>query len=178
MSNSDNSSGSKILTTAVQIAALLGGGFAILEYIGNKKDQSIRATLQYVERFDAKDTGIGVSQRILADFYKDNSENLHVLSAVETSKEHGEDLRNRVIMQMIDEINSRGDVIYEINGFFSTMRICVVSGICNKGVAVDYFGCYAKNYYSNFSNYIEELAAFYPNYGEGVEFFSEQAEDC
>lgn len=156
----------EIIGTWITICgAIAGGVFAIVEYRDNVAQEKVKATLEYVTRFNSKplyDTYVS-----LGEFWDDRDQET-------TEKQRiGEAQLKEYILTTIrgNKLQKRTDQVLD---FFDNLRICVCAKVCDDVTAAEFFGKRAYELYGIDFPYIEQARSKYedPSFGIGLESFA------
>jgi hypothetical protein len=159
-----------------KVAAVIAGIFAVYQYLEAQKSERIKATLEYVKRFNLPDDNVSKSVRRLSRALNTNSSNILRYQNATLTREQSEAIRKRLAAQIVDQASTENDVILEIEDFFDTLRICVQSHICDEKTAVEFFHAYASSFLENFGSVVQERSNMSPGFGRGTAWISKAGE--
>nr|AGO88286.1 protein of unassigned function [Methylobacterium oryzae CBMB20] len=137
------------------IGTLVGGGWAVYEYLEKKQDVRIAESIGYVKRFSSEPL-IGAQNRIGQAWYAARSQ-LQILAATPVaSSEEFAKRKRQLVMSVVEAspvslgsgkqrgIVSDADLIV---GFFDELHICMTSNLCDKKIAQGFFRPYVERFY-------------------------------
>ncbi|EHP94683.1 hypothetical protein [Methylorubrum extorquens] len=168
---------SKILLIA---GTLIGGGWAVHEYLDKKQDARVAESIGYVRRFSAEPL-LGAQSRIGQAWYAARSQ-LHALTATPTASQEEFTRRKRQLVMSVVETSSiapnasknRGIVsdVDLIVSFFDELRICVKSQLCDDQTARNFFTPYAERFFCLHAPFIDWKSKNYSaGYAEAMRGF-------
>jgi hypothetical protein len=159
-----------------KVGAILAGMFAVYQYLEAQKSERIKATLEYVKRFNLPEDNVSKSVHRLSRALNANSGNILRYQSATLTREQSEAIRKRLAVQIVDQASTENDVIQEIDDFFDTLRICVESHICDEKTAAEFFHAYASSFMDNFGSAVQDRSKMSPGFGRGTSWISRAGE--
>jgi hypothetical protein len=160
------------IDVTAKIGAILAGIFAVYQYLETQKSERIKATLEYVKRFNAPDENVSKSVRKLSHALNANRGNILRYQNATLTSEQSDAVRKRLADQIVEQAGSENDVVQDIDDFFDNLRICVQSRICDEKTATEFFHGYVSNFLENFGSVVQDRSNMSPGFGRGTSWIS------
>ncbi|RWO49223.1 hypothetical protein [Mesorhizobium sp.] len=153
---------------SVKLGVIVGGLFALFQFLDGKQSERVKTTLQYVARFENDDTATSKARRALSDSLRLNAGNIKRFSTARVSKEQAAALKQKLATTILDGASSQTDALLELDSFFDSLRICVQNNLCDRKTASEFFAPYATWLIENFGSVIDERAQRATGFGRGT----------
>jgi hypothetical protein len=166
-----------IVDTLAKLAAMFAVIFAAMEYVNAQRRAQIAHTIAYHNRFETGDVAQSVAM-IDTEFRNQRNIFEQLLTLPSSPEEKAAVYRDIVSMLAYDANGGKGlekelDVVI---GFFDNLNICVEEDLCQRSVAIPFFGEYAVEFYRNFEPYIEDRRRNLPQFAASFERFVKAAD--
>lgn len=147
------------------IALILGGGFAIVQYIEKEKADRIKVSLDFFDRYN-KSPFYDSRQRIERAWEKNDVELDKILSANPMDRRK----YSKFITTVAKQENIEYD-IFQLIAFFESLEICIRSAICDSSAAVSFLHSDAQAFYRLHFSVIHQAREFRgdPSIGRDLE---------
>ncbi|MBY5341190.1 hypothetical protein E0H35_06415 [Rhizobium leguminosarum bv. viciae] len=160
------------IEAVVKLSIVAGGLFAIFQFLDGKQTERVKATLQYVSRFENEDSAANRARRALSDALRVNAGNLQRLGSAHVSTQQASALKQKLASTILEDADDDMDVLLELDGFFNSLQICVRNEICDRNTSLEYFNSYANWLVGNFGEIIDERANRASGFGRGIKWIA------
>ena len=132
------------------VALLLGGGFALFEYLDQKQETRLEATVSHVREF-RREPMHSINRKLSKSEQTASYDATKLLKEFpsETVAQH----YYKFIIQRVEDDDLAADLDQMIN-FYEEVVICVYTGICDRDSAENYFFLRGRNFYRTYYPYI------------------------
>lgn len=136
----------KLLTDIVTtwlgaIALILGGGFAVVQYLEKEKGDRVKVSLDLFDRYN-KPPFFDSRKRIEHAWQKNDVELDRILSGKPMDKQQYTDFITAVVQRENIEYD-----VFQLIAFFESLEICIRSEICDRSAAVSFLHSDAQAFY-------------------------------
>lgn len=123
------------------IALLLGGGFAVVQYMEKDKADRVKASMDFFERYN-KPPFYDSRQRIERAWERNDYELNRILGVKPMDRQKYTDY----VLFVIDRENIEYDV-FQMIAFFESLEVCVKLSICDSAAALSFLQADARTLY-------------------------------
>lgn len=139
---------SDMLVSWIGVCGLLvGAGWTLVEYYGNKDKEESQHTLKYVTAFNSGE--LFKAQTLIAETWSSNSQKLEALI------EAGDESKLAEFVVNTANKESVRNSIWIVIDFYESLATCVKEEICSKGNALEFFGERSLRFYNLHHYFIE-----------------------
>lgn len=136
----------KLLTEIVTswlgaIALILGGGFAVVQYLEKEKGDRVKVSLDFFDRYN-KPPFYDSRKRIEDAWHKNDYELDKILSSQPMDKKK----YSEFVIAVVQRENIEYDV-FQLMAFFESLEICIESEICDRSSALSFLHSDALAFY-------------------------------
>lgn len=162
-----------ITEIASYITVIIGGAFAIWQYMNLLHQERVKETLTYEKRLNEGEFLKAKSKIERAWF--DQQE---FFKQLQHSKVKSKEERDKIVKKVGDSIIAKyklGSDIDILCDFYSSLSLCVQEHICDKKTALSFFKPYAAKFYNLHRFYILERREYIDDYAKGLEYIAKGA---
>lgn len=132
------------------VGLLVGGGFAVFQYLDVKRENRINATVEYVRAYRT-DPIYSIRRRV--GISEINASKLVTSALKKSTVENAAQIYNDMIIKRVQEDDLSADLDQLIN-FYEEVAVCIVNKICDKESAASYFFKQGRDFYRTYYPYI------------------------
>lgn len=159
-----------------KIAIVLGIVFSAYQFVNYQKDERIRYTFGYIDKFDGE-RYLAARGRIEETLRAHETKIAH-FNAQRMTSEAGQDLRRKIANFLVNESRNGAGIVADLDllvDFFEGIEICLTENLCERGVAEAFLQKQSEMLWLNFGPYIEDRRTIIGTYGRGLEAFALRA---
>jgi hypothetical protein len=160
------------------IATIVGGGWAIYEYLEKKQDARIAESIGYVRRFSTEPL-IGARTRVGQAWFASRAQLQTLATTPVASPDEFKRRKRQLVMGVVESAQfvttsstTQRGIVAEVDliiGFFDELRVCVMSRLCDRKTTYDFFKPYAERFYCLHEPFLDWKDRAYSNgYGSAL----------